>query len=260
VRLYNCRTASGNYPPTVRAGTSVGVAGGSRVTLQGSVSDPDGSVASFQWSQASGPAVTLEQADTLSPSFTAPVVEDPQNFTFVLAATDNEGVSNAGQVMILVEPDNFRPQVSAGGNRSVLAGKTVELSGEADDREDGPDLPVTWSQLSGPTVSLSPANNLNTTFRAPSVTDTAVLVFRLSAVDSGGARADSDVNVIVRPAAGQGDGGSGGGGTPLVRFDSGGRAGAALSSIALAMVMAGAWCLHAARRRDVRKTYSALKS
>ncbi len=250
VRVYSCLTPTGHYPPTVRAGADITVQGGARVSLQGSLSDPDGTIESFSWQILSGPAVTLEQAETLAPSFVTPAVEDPQIISLALTATDDQGISNTGRVRVTVNPDNLRPVVSAGGNRSVVAGTTVELSGSVEDEDDGSFVSVSWTQVSGDPVVLETADSITTRFTAPGVMDAQALVFRLSAVDSGGARGEDELTVIVRPAADVSGGGAGGGTNGLVYLESGGRAGAALDAGALLASLFAAWCLRTARRRS----------
>jgi LmbE family N-acetylglucosaminyl deacetylase len=67
-------TLSGNNsPPRVDAGIDQTVTQGARVLLNGSnSSDPDGTVLSYQWRQIAGPTLTLANATTANPTFTAP--------------------------------------------------------------------------------------------------------------------------------------------------------------------------------------------
>jgi hypothetical protein len=52
------------------------------VTLDGSAStDPDGTIASYTWTQTAGPPVVLEDATTAHPKFIAPMVTAPPTFT-----------------------------------------------------------------------------------------------------------------------------------------------------------------------------------
>ena len=63
----------GNQPPNANAGPDQNVTVNTLVTLNGSGSnDPDGgpSPLTFSWAQLSGPAVTLNNPNTASPTFT----------------------------------------------------------------------------------------------------------------------------------------------------------------------------------------------
>ena len=65
-----------NAAPIADAGPDQTVNEGVEVTLDGSnSSDPDGSIATFAWTQTSGPAVTLSDASSPQPTFTTPNVD-----------------------------------------------------------------------------------------------------------------------------------------------------------------------------------------
>jgi len=57
---------AGNQAPVVNAGPDQSVNENTGVTLTGTASDPDGSIASVVWKQLSGPTVTLSNANTNS--------------------------------------------------------------------------------------------------------------------------------------------------------------------------------------------------
>jgi hypothetical protein len=100
--------------PTANAGVDQTAAEPwSTVTLDGSgSSDPGGSVASYAWSQVSGPAVALSGTGATR-TFTAPPSMDVASFTFSLAVTDNDGlVSTPDTVQITVLPATEFKRVS----------------------------------------------------------------------------------------------------------------------------------------------------
>jgi len=75
------------------------------VTLIGSATDPDGTVATLLWTQMSGPPpVTFTGTDTLSATVTLPDVNQPLDLVFRLAATDNEGKVGFADVTVSVDP------------------------------------------------------------------------------------------------------------------------------------------------------------
>jgi hypothetical protein len=88
--------------PNANAGPDNAVFMGHPVTLDGSGStDAFGTITSYQWTQLSGPAVTLDNTDPLRPTFTAPVVSYPnENLVFQLKVTDNRSVSGTDNVKI----------------------------------------------------------------------------------------------------------------------------------------------------------------
>ena len=96
-----------NTPPIANAGVAQTVTSGVTVTLNGTgSSDPDGSIASYAWTQTAGaPVVALSSSTTVQPTFAAPSVVAATTFTFSLVVTDNRGAtSTASTVNITVNP------------------------------------------------------------------------------------------------------------------------------------------------------------
>ena len=87
--------------PTANAGSNQSVNYSASVTLDGSgSSDPDGSIASYQWTQTQGSSVVLSGSDTANPTFTAPAAST--TLTFQLTVTDNDGLQDTGTTTITV--------------------------------------------------------------------------------------------------------------------------------------------------------------
>ena len=106
------RTApSGNYLPIVNVGPDQVLTdppAGTVVTLDGSGSlDPDGTIASYNWAQVSGPAVSLTDADDSVATFVAPV--DAGTLEFELTVTDNLGDGAARRVALQVNVTSVDP-------------------------------------------------------------------------------------------------------------------------------------------------------
>ena len=92
-----------NQPPTANAGPDLTVNEEQVVALNGFGSDSDGSVASYLWTQTSGPAVSLTNANTANASFTAPRVFADTVFGFQLSVTDNEGAVTSDTTQVTVQ-------------------------------------------------------------------------------------------------------------------------------------------------------------
>ena len=98
-RMYIC---GDNAPPIPNAGSDQIVNIGQAVQLTGTVTDPDGDadIASYAWSQTSGDPVTLSNASSLTPSFTAQ--NSTTDLVFTLSATDLAGNTETDSVTVNV--------------------------------------------------------------------------------------------------------------------------------------------------------------
>ena len=80
------------------------VEAGGTVTLNGTgSSDPDGSIASSQWTQTGGPTVSLLNANQALASFVAPEVDATVTLTFRLTVTDNDGETSYREIMVTIQ-------------------------------------------------------------------------------------------------------------------------------------------------------------
>jgi predicted secreted protein len=94
-----------NQPPQADAGADQAVSANTRVTLDGSgSSDPDGTIATYQWTQTDGPSVALANASSAQSAFDAPNVTGSTTLSFNLAVTDPEGLSANDACQITVVP------------------------------------------------------------------------------------------------------------------------------------------------------------
>ena len=78
-----------NQPPVAMTPASVQADLGTKVFLSGAGSfDPDGDALAYSWTQLDGPAVTLADANTATPSFTLPTSDTSLAFRFQLVVSD----------------------------------------------------------------------------------------------------------------------------------------------------------------------------
>jgi PKD repeat protein len=182
-----------NTAPTANAGTDQGVAKGALVTLVGTgSSDPDigDAVATYAWSQAGGPPVTLSSTTVANPTFT-PVLSGI--YTFSLVVTDSEGLASAADT-IVVTVNNQLPNAIAGVDQGVLKWTDVTLDATGSTDPDAADvLTYSWVQDSGPiVVTLTGAATATPSFNASAA---GTYVFTVT-VDDGDGGTDTD-NVTV---------------------------------------------------------------
>ena len=89
-------------PPVADAGADQTVAPGALVTLDGSGSfDPQGLALGYSWVQTGGTSVVLSDASAVSPTFTAPAVDE--TLTFDLTVTNTAGLSDSDDTSVTIE-------------------------------------------------------------------------------------------------------------------------------------------------------------
>lgn len=180
-----------NNAPVADAGINKSTTEGSSVTLSGALSsDLDGEALTYAWTQTAGPTVALAGAQSVTPTFTAPLLNvggDPNasvTLTFTLTVTDIAGASATDTVDVKVANVDRAPIADAGGNKNAGEATTVTLSAAASSDPDGDALTYLWTQTAGPAVTLSGANSAAPSFTAPFVgSGGAALQFKLVVTD-----------------------------------------------------------------------------
>ena len=123
-------------PPTAFAGLSQNVDAGTNVQLIGS-GTADGYIASYDWFQYGGPAVTLVNSNTAMPSFTAPYVND--TLWFQLIVTDNIGLKALANtaVTVSIPTSSTSSTTTLGGGTSTTVASTTTTTTVSNNCTDG---------------------------------------------------------------------------------------------------------------------------
>jgi hypothetical protein len=205
--------ANVNNPPTADAGQNQnGISEGDPVSLHGTGDDADteerGSL-TFQWTQTSGPSVTLSPASGKDVGFTAPSIGggDPKasvDLGFHLTVMDPCGGSTTtGDITVHVaniphDPVAVAQAIPTSANEG---GDTVQLDGSASSDPDLDPLTYVWTQTAGPAVTLvfSPGDTYHVmpTFMTPWVSANTPLKFKLTVSDPWGGTNSAYVTVTV---------------------------------------------------------------
>jgi gliding motility-associated-like protein len=187
-------------PPTANAGTNQTLTLPLNSTqLQGSGTDPDGAIASYQWIKFSGPAAVLTNENTSVVSVSS-LIEG--TYVFRLTVTDNSGLTATSDVTVNVFPQtvNQTPTANAEGNKALtLPTNSITLFGSGSDA-DGIITTYAWTKLEGPAATL-----INAT--TPNLSLTGLVegayVFRLTVTDNNLATGTDDVILTVNAIGNQ---------------------------------------------------------
>lgn len=152
--------ASFNQSPIANAGSNVFITlPNNTAVLNGSGSDPDGTIASFLWTKRSGPAATESGANTQTLSLSGLVAG---TYLYRLTIVDDRGGSAFDEIMLTITDEtvqiqNDPPIANAGADQNLPKGTfTTKLLGTFQDS--GPINRVEWSQISGGDAILNSTN------------------------------------------------------------------------------------------------------
>jgi predicted esterase len=191
-------STSTNKPPVANAGPDQTVLLPGTLTLNGSGSDPDGTISSYTWSYVSGPnSYKIVSPNSKSTEVTNLVVG---TYVFRLTVKDNSGASTVDDVTVTVKTANNKPPMAnAGPDQTItLPTNSVKISGSATD-PDGTISTYRWSYVSGPSsYKIESPNNRITEFTGLVA---GTYVFRLTVTDNGGATHYDDVTITVKSSS-----------------------------------------------------------
>jgi ribosomal protein L14 len=189
-----------NQAPTANAGADKTIQlPTALVSLTGTGTDADGTIATYTWTKLSGPASGVITTPALAATSITGLVQGV--YVYTLTVTDNQGASASDNVQITVNAaiaTNLPPVVNAGINKTIqLPTNSVALTGSATDA-DGTITSYTWTKLSGPasgTIASPAAASTNITGLVQGVYD-----FTCTATDNSGATGNATVQITVNAA------------------------------------------------------------
>lgn len=170
VRVVTVPIAGSNQPPTADAGANRTVEAGSVVELDGTASsDPDGDALAYSWT-SDAPAGSLTDADTATPTFTAPGVGTETTYRVELTVDDGNGGTDTDTVAVTVRPAALTMHVGTGGTLVARPNSRIEVPILVDSAPDGiarvNAVDVSVGNASVATVASPPLNNSSGGFPA----------------------------------------------------------------------------------------------
>lgn len=188
-----------NDPPSADAGPDQVVFEGSTVTLSAAGSmDPEGNPLTYTWEliDATGPDVSLSSPSDVSPTFFAP---DDGTYTFSVAVSDNQGGTDADDVMVTVQ--NQQPAVGdiIAPTEPIMVNTAVNVVASFSDQGQLDTHSAIWEwgddSTSQGAVDESNGSGLVTgshTYVAP-----GVYTIHLRVIDKDGGTSDADFRYVV---------------------------------------------------------------
>ncbi len=182
-----------NKLPIASAGADQKTKRNALVTLDGRGStDPDGDSVAYRWMQTDeGPRVTLSSSSSATPTFTAPNQSGP--LTFSLTANDGKTDSIADTVTVVVE--NHAPIAVMSAPSALGVGDLANLDARASSDPDGDTLTYTWSQLSGPPVTIQGITTGLSQFQVPNAP--VVIALTVSDGEATSVTINVTINIII---------------------------------------------------------------
>jgi RHS repeat-associated protein len=179
--------ATPNQPPVANAGGPYSGNSGTSIQLNGSASyDPDGTIATYQWTFGDGINGTgLAPAHTYSSAGT---------YTVTVTVTDNRGATaTASASAVITSPSNQPPIANPGGPYSAVSGTPVQFNGTGSSDPDGTITQYQWNFADGTASIASPSHS----FAAP-----GSYLVTLTVTDNGGATNSKSFNLSVAKPGG----------------------------------------------------------
>ena len=189
--------AATNTAPVANAGTAQTITLPlNSVSLSGTGTDTDGTIASYSWSKVSGGNAVITSPNTAATTVTG---LEAGTYSFRLTVTDNSGATGAASVNVTVNAaTNTAPVANAGTAQTItLPLNSVTLSGTGIDT-DGTIASYSWAKVSGGNAIITSPNTATTTVTG---LEEGTYSFRLTVTDNKGATANSTVNITVNAAA-----------------------------------------------------------
>lgn len=184
-----------NTPPVIELQSTSSSPENKQTTVSATVSDPDGSVSTMQWSVTDGDAEIISGGQTDTAVIKLPAVESDATVTLQLTATDDAGDSTQQTTTITV--NQIEPSVSM--QESYTAEEKTDVTITSDvDLDHGSIASYQWTQTSGPEAQLSGSDTDSLQLTLPELDNDATATFELTVTDDDGDTATASTSVEIK--------------------------------------------------------------
>lgn len=188
---YNIRVNSINDSPIITLTENMNVNESETITITPEISDPDSAHLDIEWVQLNGESLDFDPFAT-ELVFNSPVVIAEQQAEFSLSVRDEHSTTNHNLKINILDDKSI---TLSNQTSTVTEAESLSLAPALSNAK----LPITakWQQTSGPQLTLSTTNDLDTTITAPFVEQDSVAVLTLDVTDALGQTISQNYQVNI---------------------------------------------------------------
>ena len=185
-----------NSAPVINVQESVMVNEAETLVVIATVSDPDRDTFTVQWSQISGPLLSMNNTDSDSVELVLPSVTSDAEAVIQIVATDEHNLQSSLQVVVTISNVNSIPVAIAGNDEEVELETQVTLDGSGSYDEDGQIITWLWQIIdpNGNAFELESTPNALTDFTPQTVGEYQII---LSVTDNDNATSSDEKTLTV---------------------------------------------------------------
>lgn len=190
--------AKQNQAPIIELVESVDVNNNEPLTVNPTVSDPDGDSLIFEWSTSD--EVNVSNSNDRSTTFSFPERDSDKSYALTLTVTDSKGAWSAKIMTVNVLgkiPDNKSPIIDLMSNKTVESNQTVLFSPTVSDPEND-ELSYQWSSDDA-SVIFSDSTLVESSVTFPAVSVQRKMTISLTVTDSHGNESIEHVEITLKP-------------------------------------------------------------
>lgn len=157
---------SPNQAPTLSLASTVDAYEQTELSITGTASDSDGSIATFTWRVSSGESIELTNADSDTVTFTTPTITSDTSITLTLEVSDDDGAIASSSITVNVTAVNAEPEITLPPMNEANEKETVSIEATVSD-SDGEIASYLWEVIGGEPIELRGAETSQVTFTLP---------------------------------------------------------------------------------------------